>query len=434
MAIRKFIALIILFSFIVLESTAQEYKPSPENLKNREDFRDRQYGMFVHWGVYSLLGDGEWVMFQQKIPYERYSRLTNGFYPHDFNAKEWVAMAKAAGMKYITFTSRHHDGFSMFGTKASSYNIVDATPLKRDVLKELAEECRKENIRLFLYYSLLDWGRKDYGFGKKIVNGVPENTDWMSYINFMKAQLTELLTNYPDIAGIWFDGEWERKNADWHIREIYDHIHAIKPAALIGNNHHIAPHAGEDFQMFERDLPGQNLAGYSEGQPVTELPLETCETINGSWGFNINDTRFKTVKQVYHYLVNAAGRNANFLLNVGPMSDGKIQQEFTDTLLAAGKHIEKYGEAIYGTRQGFYPPQSWGVTTSKGKTNYIHILNMPAGDMLFIPGVKKKLKSALSFDSGKPIKFRQVPEGLIFNLEGMDPAAMDNIIAVTFQD
>ncbi|HZX58524.1 MAG TPA: alpha-L-fucosidase, partial [Mucilaginibacter sp.] len=295
------------------------YAPTQENLDTRKNFQDMKFGMFIHWGIYSELGAGEWVMHQRNIPYDNYKRLADFFRPDDFNAKEWVAIAKAAGMKYITITSRHHDGFSMFKTKASPYNIFDATPYHKDPLMELAEECKKEGIELHFYYSLLDWGRPDYGFGQLIVNGKPENTDWDSYINFMKTQLTELVTNYPGVKGIWFDGEWDRRSVNWHFDEIYPLIHKLNPAVMIGNNHHLTPMVGEDFQMFEKDLPGNNLTGFSADAKIGQLPLETCETINNSWGFNITDRNYKSVKQIIDYLVNAAGRNANFLLNVGPM-------------------------------------------------------------------------------------------------------------------
>lgn len=164
----------------------KSYTPSPENLESRKQFQDMKFGMFIHWGIYSELGAGEWVMHERKIPYDSYKRLATFFRPEDFDAKAWVALAKAAGMKYITITSRHHDGFSMFGTKASSYNIVDATPYHKDPLMELAKECQKEGIELHFYYSLLDWGRPDYAFEHPIVNGKPEGGDWDSYVNFMK--------------------------------------------------------------------------------------------------------------------------------------------------------------------------------------------------------------------------------------------------------
>jgi alpha-L-fucosidase len=411
----------------------QDYQPTEANLQAREDFQDRKFGLFIHWGIYSILGDGEWVMHNENIPYKDYSKLASFFYPMDFNAKEWVALAKAAGMKYITITARHHDGFSMFGTKASPYNVVDATPWHTDPMKELAEECHKQGIKLFFYYSLLDWGRPDYGFGHPIINGKPEDADWDHYIAFMKQQLTELLTNYGPIGGIWFDGEWERESVNWHLDEIYALIHKLQPQALIGNNHHHAPEPGQDFQMFERDLPGGNSFGWNSGGVSKSLPLESCQTLNDSWGFTIKDNDYKSVKQVIDLLVNDAGRNSNLLLNVGPMPNGKIGEEFTDTLLAVGKWMDKYGDAIYGTRGGMIPPQEWGVSTQKSGVQYLHILQFPKDNLLFIPGVKEKIKSAISFDTQQPVKFKQQPEGVFIYLDGMDPGAIDNIVELTFK-
>lgn len=405
-----------------------DYTPAPENLAQRDKFQDMKFGLFIHWGIYSVLADGEWVMNIKRIPYDNYKRLADFFNPQEFNAKEWVEMAKDAGMKYITITSRHHDGFSMFNTDASAYDIVDATPYKKDPLMELAKECEKEGIELHFYYSLLDWGRSDYGFGKPIVNNKPQNTDWDSYINFMKKQLTELITKYPNVTAIWFDGHWERTNVNWHYDEIYSLIHKLNPAILVGNNHHLAPFEGEDFQMFEKDLPGENKGGHSATSKIGNLPLETCETINNSWGFNINDNRYKTSKQIIHYLVNAAGRNANFLLNVGPMPNGKIQKEFTDTLSKVGEWMKKSGETIYGTRGNVIAPQSWGVVTSKGNVLYAHLLEKINTSYVFIPGVKQKIAKASLFTGGASLKFKQQPEGIFVYLDNIHQDSIDTII------
>jgi alpha-L-fucosidase len=409
------------------------YTPSPENLAQRETFQDMKFGLFIHWGIYSVMGNGEWVMYQQKIPYNNYKRLADFFNPQEFNAKEWVRMAKNAGMKYITITSRHHDGFSMFKTKASPYNIVDATPYHKDPIKELAKECLKEGIELHLYYSLLDWGRPDYGFGKPVVNGAPENTDWNSYISFMKTQLTELITNYPNIRGIWFDGHWEKPNANWHYDEIYTLIHKLNPKILVGNNHHLTPFLGEDFQMFEKDLPGENKAGFSATSKIGALPLETCETMNGSWGFNIKDNNYKSVKQLIHYIVNAAGRNANFLLNVGPMPNGKIQPEFTDTLAAVGKWMAKNGQSIYGTRGNLVAPEKWGVLTKKDKTVYVHVLNKPEQSQILIPGMNEKVTAVRLMNSGSNIEYQQKADGLAININNLTLDPYDTIIEISTQ-
>jgi alpha-L-fucosidase len=409
----------------------KSYVPTAENLEARKEFQDMKFGMFIHWGIYSELGAGEWVMHERKIPYDDYKRLAAFFRPEDFNAKQWVALAKAAGMKYITITSRHHDGFSMFGTKASPYNIVDATPYHKDPLMELAEECKKEGIELHFYYSLLDWGRPDYGFGQPIVNGRPENADWDSYINFMKMQLTELITKYPAVKGIWFDGQWERRNVNWHFDQIYPLIHSLNSAVLIGNNHHLAPFLGEDFQMFEKDLPGGNTTGFSGESKVGQLPLETCETINNSWGFNINDRNYKSVKQIIHYLVSAAGLNANFLLNIGPMPNGKIQPEFIDTLTKIGDWMKKNGEGIYGTRGNVTAPQQWGVVTAKENTLYAHILSVPSQGYIFIPSLKQKITRVTALAGGNSLKFKQQTEGVFVYVKDIQTDPYDTIVKLS---
>lgn len=411
-----------------LHSNAQSsYTPSASNLEARQDFQDRKFGLFIHWGIYSILGDGEWVMHDQHIPYETYSRLASFFYPYAFNAKEWVAMAKAAGMKYITITARHHDGFSMFDTKASPYNIVQATPWHQDPMKALAAECHKQGIKLFFYYSLLDWGRPDYGFGKPIVDGRPQGSDWDHYIQFMKQQLTELLTQYGPIGGIWFDGEWERENVQWHLPELYALIHRLQPQAMIGNNHHHDPWPGEDFQMFERDLPGQNTTGWVKGG-VSRLPLETCQTMNNSWGFTINDHQFKSVRTIIHLLVNDAGLNANLLLNVGPMPSGAIQPEFVDTLKQVGEWMHQFGGSIYNTRGAGFGTQPWGTVTQRSDTCFVHVLHFPADSILFVQDFRRPVKAAKTFQNGQAIPFRQVPEGVFLNLKGLNPGAIDNVI------
>ncbi|MCK0146199.1 alpha-L-fucosidase [Arenibacter sp. F26102] len=431
---------ICVFSLVAMLGKAQQYSypmpeyiPTQENLEHREAFQDMKFGMFIHWGIYSVLGDGEWVMYQQKIPYKTYQKLTKFFNPQDFDAKEWVQIAKAAGMKYITITTRHHDSFSMFDTDASPYNIVDATRYGKDPLKELAAECKKEGIQLNFYYSLLDWAREDYGFGKKIVDGYPVDTDWDSYIEFMKSQLTELLTNYGEIGVIWFDGHWDRKKANWHYNEIYSLIHELSPTTLIANNHHLQPIPGEDIQTFERDLPGENKGGYSDGVEVSKLPLESCATMAKSWGFNLNDKKFKTTKQLIHFLVNAAGRNGNLLLNVGPMPNGEIQSEFVETLKEVGEWTEKYGESIYGSRGNVIKPQNWGTITQKDKMLYVHVLSPTQEPYIFIPELKEKISSATSFDGASKIKFKQVKEG-VFLYPGEDfDTEIDGIIKLNIR-
>ncbi|WP_079688381.1 alpha-L-fucosidase [Ohtaekwangia koreensis] len=422
--------LFILFS-VCLVNAQEKYEPTPENKKNREWFQDAKFGLFIHWGVYSVLGDGEWVMNEQQIPIKTYEKIPAFFNPTEFDAKAWVQTAKAAGMKYITITSKHHDGFAMWDSKVSDYNIVKKTPYGKDVLKMLAEECRKEGIKLFFYHSHLDWHHPDYfprGKTGGSWTGRPESGEWFKYLDYMDAQLTELLTNYGDVAGIWFDGLWDKKDADWRLSKTYSLIHKLQPAALVGNNHHVAPYDGEDFQMFEKDLPGHNTTGFSPEQKIGDLPKETCETINYSWGFNLKDQGHKSKKELIQYLIKAAGYGANFLLNVGPMPNGKIQTEHVEKLKLMGEWLAANGETIYGTRGGPLSARDWGVTTQKGNKVYIHILDWQ-DESLIIPSWGKKIKSAKLFKDKSAVKFTENAEfGIILKIPKAKLDEIDTIV------
>ena len=427
---RKIIFLILLI--IALSANAQTgYTPSPENLKSREWFQDARFGLFIHWGVYSVLQDGEWVMNTRAIDKQTYQKLPAFFNPISYNPKEWVAMAKAAGMKYITITSKHHDGFAMFDSKLTDWDIVDRTPYKKDVIKMLAEECRKEGIKLFFYHSQLDWYQENYypRGNTGITAGRPQSGDWYKYLDYMDGQLKELLTNYGEIGGIWFDGFWDKKEADWRIDKTYSLIHSLQPACMVGSNHHLTPFPGEDFQMFEKDLPGHNTTGFSGDARIGTIPLETCETMNNSWGFNLQDKNYKSAKSLIQYLVKAAGYDSNFLLNVGPMPDGRIQPEFISTLKEIGKWMEKNGETIYGTRGGPVPPKSWGVSTYKNNKVYIHLLN-PEDNNLLIPDFGKKVKGVSLHSTSAKLKFRQDAFGITISVPKEVQDETDTIIII----
>ena len=410
------------------QAPEQSYTPTPENMKARQEFQDNKFGIFLHWGIYSMTAQGEWYMTTHNIHRDEYAKLASGFYPSRFNAAEWVSAIKASGAKYICITSRHHDSFSMFDTKESDFDIVDATPFKRDVLKELADECHKQGIKLHFYYSHLDWRRDDYpeGGGTGRGTGRPKgHGDWKSYYKFMNNQLTELLTNYGPVGAIWFDGVWDQpKDFDWQLEEQYALIHKLQPACLVGNNHHRTPYAGEDFQMFERDLPGENKAGLS-GQSVSSLPLETCETMNGMWGYKIEDQNYKSPKALIHYLVKAAGKNANLLMNIGPQPKGELPATAVDRLKKVGEWMDQYGETIYGTRGGDVAPHPWGVSTRKGDRLFIHVLDLK-DNTLYIP-LKAKVKKAMQFTDKASLSFKQDKDGILLKLPKV-PDDIDYVI------
>jgi alpha-L-fucosidase len=433
---KKLLLILCLASAVAVVHAQKPYQPGPENLAARKWFDSARFGMFIHWGAFAVPGNGEWVMNNRNIPYTEYTKLQTIFNPVRFDAHAWVATAKRAGMQYITLITRHHDGFSDWDTKQSDWKITN-TDWKQDAVKLIAKECQQQGIKLFVYYSLLDWYRSDYQYETGHTGhgtGRTAKSDWNHYIAFMKAQLTELLTQYGPVAGVWFDGYWDQlktengkdnvSNVDWHLEEIYALIHQLQPACLIGNNHHMAPSPGEDFQMFEKDLPGGNTTGFG-GASVSSLPLETCETINDSWGFNITDTHYKSYAQLIHLLVNASGYGANLLLNIGPLPNGEIQSEFTNRLDSMGQWLKKNGYTIYGSKKGFIRPQEWGAVTEKGDRVYLHLFRKP-GDKFFIQ-VPYKVKSVSA--NGKKLAYQLLDEGyLAIDIRNVEPDPVDTII------
>ena len=436
---KKLIIILICFTSN-LSNAQQDYSPSKENLEARKWFEEAKFGLFIHWGVYSVLGDGEWVMNNQNISIKEYERLPGFFNPIEFDADKWVKMAKEAGMKYITITSRHHDGFSMFDSAASDYNIVDKTPYGKDVLKMLSDACRKEGIKLFFYYSQLDWYRDDYFPRGRTGNGISGRGegDWNDYIEFMKAQLTELLTNYGEIGGIWFDGQWDQHEwdgkrfgklkADFKLTEVYELIHKLQPQALIGSNHHLSPNPGEDFQMFEKDLPGKGTKDFAtSADDIGNLPLEVCETINGSWGFNLKDRKHKSEKELIQYLVKAAGYGSNLLLNVGPMPNGKIQEEHIESLKKIGKWVKQNGQTIYNTKRGPISPSDEIASTQNGNIVYIHLLDNTKSEY-YIEGFKSKFKKISYLNSNKKVSYKKTKTGLHLILDKKEINSIDTIL------
>jgi alpha-L-fucosidase len=247
----------------------------------------------------------------------------------------------------------------------------------------------------------------------------------------MNGQLRELLTNYGEIGGIWFDGMWDKWDAPWRLEETYALIHELQPQALIGSNHHLAPKPGEDFQMFERDLPGVNSAGFNTTE-IGTLPLETAETINRSWGFNLTDHDYKSTEELIRYLVSAAGRGANFLLNVGPMPNGKIQPEFVERLRGIGGWLELYGDSIYNTRGGLIAPGPWGVSTATQDVVYLHVLDWN-GRVLALPSLNRKIATARLLRNQALVPFEMNDDALLVTLPARPDGLIDEIVVLEMQ-
>lgn len=423
-----------ILALLVSMTTMAQYQPSEQIKESQKEFQDFKFGIFIHWGIYSMLGDGEWVMNNKSINYQEYPHLADGFYPSRFNADEWVRTFREAGAKYITFTTRHHDGFSMWHTAQDTYNIVDGTPFKRDILKELADACHNGGLSLHLYYSHLDWHRLDYPLGRtgKKLGRPTDKQNWRSYYTFMNNQIRELLTNYGRVDCIWFDGWWDHDEDktpfNWELDEQYAMIHQLQPQCIVANNHHGKPYPGEDIQIFEQDLPGENTYGLS-GQDVSQLPLETCLTMNYTWGYSITDKNYKSKETLVRELVRAAGKNCNLLLNVGPRPDGQLPIEAVERLQYIGQFLGKYGDTIYGTRGGLVAPHDWGVSTQKGNRLFIHILSLQ-DKALFVPTGDRKVKAAKVFINGKKVEFKAVANGYVLTLPEQ-PSGDDYVVELT---
>lgn len=437
---KKFLTLVVFVLLAAVGAHSQErYIPTEQNIGARAEFEDQRFGVFIHWGIYSQLGKGEWAMNNLNLNYQEYAKLAGGFDPKNFNAEEWVKAIKASGAKYITITSRHHDGFSMWNTKVSDFNIVKATPYGKDVLKALAKACNKYDIQLNFYYSHLDWSRTDFWPRGRTGNGTGrpdgKDTDWREYCNFIDSQLVELLTKYGRIGAIWFDGVWdkdayprEKQPELWNLYEQYQIIHSIQPSCLIGNNHHLLPFGGEDIQIFERDIPGHNDAGLS-GQAIASLPLETCQTMNDSWGYNENDHNYKSTEDLIRYLVKTAGKGANLLLNIGPKPDGTLPQEAVERLYAIGQWMNRFGDSIYYTDGGIISEQPWGVTTQRGNKLYVHVLNHDY--KVFLPITDNALLSAELFDTHEAVNYKLSGSGITLDLPDTDE--VDQVVTLTFE-
>lgn len=415
------------------DSAALHYAPTPENLAARRWYQDAKLGMFIHWGVSSLLQDGEWVMNNRGLRVAEYETLAPLFTAAGFDAGRWARAARGAGMRYITLVAKHHDGIALWDSPASDWTVPRRTPFGRDVVRELAEACAREGLRFFVYYSQLDWHHPDYFPRGQTGKGAgrPEAGVFPRYLDFMDAQLTELLTRYGPIGGVWFDGVWDQPGADWRLERTYALIHRLQPAALIIPNNHEPPRPGEDIQTFERDLPGANTMGFNTGT-IGQLPLEMSETMNESWGFRLQDRAWKSPAQLIRGLVAAAGRDANFLLNVGPRPDGTFPAEAEARLAALGDWLRTNGAAVYGTRGGPVPPRPWGVTTQKGDTVYVHLLEGPDAAVT-LPPLGRPVARAFLLDGGAPVAVQAGAAGVTLTLPRRDLATPVQVVAVVLQ-
>ncbi|MEO8025473.1 MAG: alpha-L-fucosidase [Bryobacteraceae bacterium] len=414
-----------------LAALAQPSRPPLPDAERTKWFREAKFGIFVHWGVYSVIGRHEWARNRFEIPQAEYDKYARSFNPVKFDANAWMDLFKGAGARYVVITSKHHDGFSIYRSKVSNYDM-EITPYKGDPLKMLAEAARKKDMRLGFYHSIMDWHHPDYIPKRDWEKpGQPKGGDIDKYIVYMKSQLRELLTEYGDIATIWFDGEWEHTDQEQHADEVFDMIRGLQPNTLINDRiYKRQPGNRADFGTPEQFVPSTGMRDPS-GKPIL---WESCVTINmDSWGYNKFETEFKTTRDLIRMLIEVVSKGGNLLLNVGPKPDGTIQPEFVTRLNAMGDWMRVNGESIYGTvASPFTRLPFFGRATAKGNTVYLHVFQWPANRELRLPGLKNTVTSAhLLADPSRNLSSRRDGEDLVISLPAEAPDEVASVVAVT---
>ncbi len=422
-----------------------------------EWWREARFGMFIHWGVYAVPAGtykgqkinriGEWIMNRGKIPVADYQQFAAAFNPVHYDADAWVKLAKDAGMKYIVITTKHHDGFALFDSKASKWDMVDATPYGKDLLKPLAEACRKHGIKLGFYYShAQDWNNPGGAAARKVTSEGWANPDsaridaytaahkghWDpaqttktmdQYIDEVAVpQVKELLTNYGDVAVLWWDTPTDMTDA---YAEKFKEVLKLQPN-IITNDRLKRPNFAGDYTTPEQRIP---KVGEMDGKD-----WETCMTMNGSWGYKSYDNNWKPTATLIQNLIDIASKGGNYLLNIGPKADGNIPAESIERLQQVGKWMKVNGEAIYGTKGSPLAPMSWGRCTQKtegGKTFlYLSVFEWPANGKLEVPGVKAKVAGASLLAGGVKVKTGQSKDILTLTVPAQAPDPIASVIKV----
>jgi len=410
-------------------------------------WQEGRFGMFIHWGLYAIpagewkerTDHGEWIRTTAEIPLTEYDKLVKQFKPKQFDAAKWVKMAKDAGMKYIVITSKHHDGFCMFNSQYTDFDIM-STPYKKDILKELADACGNEGIKLCFYYSIMDWHHPDY-LPRRDWENDRENreVDFARYITYMKNQIKELITNYGDIGVLWFDGEWEKTWNHDYAADLYNFIKSLKPGIIIndrldivrnGTNARTKEDYYGDFSTPEQEIPATGMPG---------VDWETCMTMNDHWGYNKNDNAWKSSADLIRKLADISSKGGNFLLNVGPAPEGTFPDECIKILKELGSWMKVNNEAIYGTKAGPFNELSWGKCTQKkngyNTRLYFHVFSWQDAAKLIIPGIANKpLKAYLLADPEMaPLSFSRSEDKIIIDLPQTAPDPVNTVVVLDIE-
>lgn len=424
----QIITVCMLLTSPVFAADKSDVKKLPDD-QRMEWWRDASFGMFIHWGLYSIpggtykgdtcKGGAEWIMNKLHIPVKEYEQFAGQFNPVKFNADQWVSIAKDAGMKYIVLTTKHHEGFCMWDSKITDYDIMDASPFKRDIVKELSEACKKQGIKFCVYYSIVDWHHPqaqallfpNYNAGQK--DSTAWNPEFPKYFeNYLKPQVKELLTNYGDIGVVWFDGDWIPDYKTEMGKELYKFIREIQPNTIVNNR---VDKGREGMKGMDKE--GQFAGDF--GTPEQEVPAtgissdwESCMTMNGSWGYKPSDKHWKSSEDLIRHLIDIVSKGGNFLLNVGPDSQGMFPQKSITRLKAIGKWTKVNAEAIYGAKASPYNRPDWGRYTSKPGIVYAHVFDWPKDGKLYVNKNMKIKRASLLEHSWKRLKVNKDAKGL----------------------
>jgi len=419
----KKIVWIIVVVMTILSCQNRNDKPDSKNIKEDERekrmawWHDAKFGMFIHWGLYSIPADSEWHMRNRKKSIAEYSKYAGQFNPVKFDPNKWAELANDAGMKYMVITSKHHDGFALFDSDASSYNMVDATPFKRDVIKELSEACSKHDVRFGVYYSLMsDWGHPGGAIGEPAWD--PEQIGNIDdyYNNIAIKQVEELLTNYGTISELWFDTDGPLKPTPVQQEMVYA-LTRSQPELVINNRATIG-----DFDIAEGH-------GYAQA-PVSDFEL--CNKINSrSWGYckYSNPDDIRPVSELLAELVEVVSMGGNYLLNVGPTEEGVISDYEMDRLKGIGRWMKINGEAIYGTEKSPIDYLPWGYSTLKNDTLFLHVIDWPKSGKINVP-ISNKVKSAWLLSDKSSLQYKSVDDKLEIELPAIAPDSIISVVAL----
>jgi alpha-L-fucosidase len=384
-------------------------------------WRDAKFGMFIHWGLYAIPagewrgqkvpGIGEWIMHRGKIPKEEYASLQQQFHPVKYDARQWVRFAKQAGMKYIVITSKHHDGFCLFDSKLTDYDMP-GTPYGKDLLKPLADACHEEGIKICWYHSIMDWYHPQ--------------AHSEQYFEYMRGQLKELLTNYGEIGVLWFDGEWIKEWTEQHGVELERYVRELQPQLIVNNRVGKRKRSPGDFGTPEQHIPATGIPGWD---------WETCMTMNDTWGFKKDDHNWKSTEDLIHKLVDIVSKGGNFLLNVGPTADGEIPTASVERLTEIGGWMEGNGESIYGTSASPFKRLSWGRCTQKPGLLYLHVFDWPTDGKLVVPALHNEVKKSylLTDASRAKLDVQRVEDNVIVSLPGDPPDPWDSVVVLEIE-